>query len=172
VPFVTSRDVRVVYTKFDGSLHWHHAARYLGADEHGTWLGAPAGTPTQRGDEPPIIFEHATVHLFPAGVWWTAAFNAAPARTEIYCDITTPPQWPEEGCVTMVDLDLDVLRLRADHSVVLVDEDEFAEHQVRYSYPAEVIRQAEEAAAWLQRTICDRAEPFATVYRAWLEKVS
>jgi len=102
----------------------------------------------------------------------TASFNAAPAKTEIYCDITTPPQWPDEGRVTMVDLDLDVLRLRADQSVVVVDEDEFAEHQVRYSYPAGVIRQAEEAAAWLQRTISDRAEPFATVYRAWLEKVS
>ena len=41
--------------------------------------------------------------------------------------------------VTMVDLDLDVVRLRADQRVLIVDEDEFAEHQVRYSYPAEVI---------------------------------
>jgi protein associated with RNAse G/E len=55
--------------------------------------------------------------------------------------------------------------------VVLVDEDEFAAHQVRYSYPAEVIRQAEQAAAWLQHAISDRAEPFAVASLAWLEKV-
>jgi uncharacterized protein len=160
--------VRVVYTKYDGSLHWHHTMRFRGRDEHGTWLGAPAGSASQRGDEPPVILHDRWVQLIPAGVWWTAAFNANPAATEIYCDITTPPQWPEEDYVTMVDLDLDVLRLRADGRVVLIDEDEFAEHQVRYRYPADVIRQAEQAAAWLQSAISDGAEPFAGDYRAWL----
>jgi uncharacterized protein len=169
--FVTGRDVRVVYTKFDGSLHWHHTMQYLGEDEHGTWLGAPAGRTSQRGSEPPVIFRERTVHLFPPGVWWTAAFNAAPENTEIYCDITTPPEWREEDCVTMVDLDLDVLRLRASQQVLLIDDEEFAEHQVRYGYPPDVIRNAELAAAWLRAAIGDGAEPFAGDYRRWLEKV-
>ena len=34
----------------------------------------------------------------------------------------------------MVDLDLDVIRMR--DGGILDDEDEFAEHQVRYGYPA------------------------------------
>jgi hypothetical protein len=37
---VTRREIRVVYTKFDGSLHWHQVMHYLGEDEHGIWLGA------------------------------------------------------------------------------------------------------------------------------------
>jgi uncharacterized protein len=168
---VTGRDVRVVYTKFDGSLHWHHTMQYLGEDEHGTWLGAPVGRTSQRGSEPPVIFRERTVHLFPPGVWWTAAFNAAPENTEIYCDITSPPHWPEQNYVTMVDLDLDVVRLRASQQVLLLDEDEFAEHQVRYGYPPEVIRNAEQAAAWLQAAIGDGAEPFVGDYHRWLEKV-
>jgi uncharacterized protein len=127
---VTGRDVRVVYTKYDGSLHWHFTMRHLGSDEYGVWLGAPAGTPTQRGSEPPIVLGDAWVQLIPHVQWWTAAFNAAPADTEIYCDITTEPRWLP-GEVTMVDLDLDVLRMRSDQHVLLVDEDEFAEHQVR-----------------------------------------
>jgi uncharacterized protein len=166
------RDVRVVYTKYDGSLHWHHPMQYLGVDEHGTWLAAPAGTAIQRGSEPPVVLEWPWIQLIPDGRWWTAAFNAEPAWTEIYCDITTEPRWLHPGEVTMVDLDLDVLRMRRDGQVHLVDEDEFAEHQVRYGYPGDVIRQAEESAAWLLATIRARTEPFGTGYHRWLDMIS
>jgi uncharacterized protein len=172
VLLVIARDVRLVYTKYDGSLHWHQTMTYLGEDEHGVWLGAPAGSFVQRGDEPRVFFNHHIVGLMPHGRWWTAVFNAEPAETEIYCDISTPPKWPHPGEVTMVDLDLDVMRMRADQSVLLVDEDEFAEHQVRYGYPAEVISQARQAAAWLMAAIKDGAEPFAGSYRAWLDQMA
>jgi protein associated with RNAse G/E len=168
---VTGRDVRVVYTKYDGSLHWHQTMRYLGEDEHGVWLGAPAGLIARKGDGPAVIIEQPHVMLFPQDAWWTAAFNGAPARTEIYCDISTPPQWSHPGEVTMIDLDLDVVRRRADQRIVLLDQDEFAEHQRRYDYPADVIRQAEHAAAWLQETIAAGAEPFAGGYLSWFDRV-
>ncbi len=168
---VTGRKVRVAYTKYDGSLHWHHDMRYLGEDQHGVWLGAPAGTFTQRGDEPPIRWDHNNVVLVPRDRWWTAAFTAEPAECEVYCDITTPARWPHDGEVTMVDLDLDVLRLWPDHSVMLDDEDEFEEHQVRYGYPAEVISQARMAAAWLMQAVSDGTEPFASGYQEWLGRL-
>jgi uncharacterized protein len=172
VRLVIGREVRVVYTKYDGSLHWHQTMWQLGEDEHGVWLGAPAGSAIRRGDEPPIVLEQPSAELIPAGLWWTATFNGEPAKTEIYCDISTPPQWPSENEVTMVDLDLDVVRLRADGRVLIVDEDEFAAHQARYGYSAEVVRQAELAAAWLLQAISAAAEPFASRYREWLDRVS
>ncbi len=162
----------MVYTKYDGSLHWHLSMRYLGEDEHGVWLGAPARTSTRRGTEPPVVMEQPFVALIPDGRWWTATFNGEPARTEIYCDIGTPPRWPSPGEVTMTDLDLDVLRVRASGEVVLVDEDEFAEHQVRYGYPADVIGKAQQAAAFLQHAIAARAEPFASRYLTWLGQLT
>jgi uncharacterized protein len=168
------RDVRVVYTKYDGSLHWHYTMRYLGEDEHGTWLGAGPGLTTRRGHEPAIIIEQAHVLLIPrdaARAWWTAIFNAAPARTEIYCDITTPARWPDPGEVTAADLDLDVVRRRADQRVEIVDQDEFDEHQRRYGYPPDVIREAEQAADWLRDAIIAGAEPFGGAYREWLAQV-
>jgi uncharacterized protein len=171
VRFVAGRDVRVVYTKYDGSLHWHQTMRHLGEDEHGIWLGGTAGSTMQRGDEPPIVLGPASIRLIPDGVWWTATFRAEPANAEIYCDICTPPRWPDPAEVTMVDLDLDVLRLRADQQVIVDDEDEFAEHQVRYSYPAEVISNAEAAAASLVDAISAKAEPFGAAYRRWLDMV-
>jgi uncharacterized protein len=168
---VAGREVRVVYTKYDGSLHWHMTMRYLGEDEHGIWLGVPAHSSVRRGTEPPVVKEQPFVGLFPDGQWWTATFNGDPARTEVYCDIGTPPRWLSPGEVTMADLDLDVLRVRASGQVMLVDEDEFAEHQVRYGYPAEVVAKAQEAAAFLLLAIADGAEPFASQYLAWLDQV-
>jgi uncharacterized protein len=164
--------VRVVYTKYDGSLHWHSTNLYLGEDAHGIWVGARARSLSRRGSEPPVVIEEPYVQLIPAGEWWTALFNAEPARTEIYCDISTPARWPSDDEVTMVDLDLDVVRMRETRQVLILDEDEFAEHQVRYAYPADVIRRAEQAAGWLRDAVSANAEPFATGYRDWLAKVS
>ncbi|WP_027343295.1 DUF402 domain-containing protein [Hamadaea tsunoensis] len=167
-------DTRVVYTKYDGSLHWHKRMHRLGEDAYGVWLGARAGLIEQKGHDGPLVelgFDH--VILCPHEGWYTAAFNAPSAthQTEIYCDITTPVQWPSTGEVTMVDLDLDVIRLRPDGRVILDDEDEFAEHQVRYAYPAEVIASAAEAAAWLMAEVTARREPFDQVGPAWLTRL-
>lgn len=165
-----SSDVRVVYRKYDGSLHWHMTLRRLGADEHGVWLGAPAGSTSRRGSEPPVTLAMPYVLLVPAGQWWSALFNGEPARTEVYCDITTVADWDGDQ-VTMVDLDLDTLRSR-DGRVKIVDQDEFAEHQVKYGYPPDVIAAAEEAAHRLHTLLGDGTEPFATAFRPWLAQVT
>jgi len=164
-------DVRVIYTKYDGSLHWHLPTRWLGEDEHGVWTGVANPTVMRKGSDPPVSLEHASVMLFPRGAWWTAAFNDRPARTEIYCDVTTPVRWPSASEVTMIDLDLDVLRLR-DGAVIVADEDEFAEHQRRYQYPASVIAAAEEAARWLEEALGSGREPFGAIYRGYLDLVA
>ena len=54
----------------------------------------------------------------------------------------------EEGTVTAVNLDLDVVRY-FDGRVEVLDEDEFAEHQVQLGYPAELITQARQTCDWL-----------------------
>ena len=164
-------EVRVVYRKYDGSLHWHTTNWWLGEDEYGVWTGSPPMSIMRKGDGPQITFPHAQIMLFPRDSWWTAAFNDAPARTEIYCDITTPVRWPSSGEVTMIDLDLDVCRMRGG-AVELLDADEFAEHQISYGYSAEVISAAKQSAAWLQVALADGREPFAGSYRQYLALVS
>jgi len=166
---MTADTVRVVYRKYDGVLHWHLSGRRLGSDEHGVWVGCRAGTVGQRGNEPSVIWDFPHVMLFPYDAWWTAIFNAPPKRTEIYCDIATVPEWDGDE-VTMIDLDLDVIR-RRDGSVEIDDEDEFAEHQIRYGYPPAVIAQAQKSCDWLATAVADGTEPFANTYRAWLAKV-
>jgi hypothetical protein len=161
----------VIYRKYDGSLHWNMTMRLLGEDQYGVWSGAAAPSTMRRGDGAEIIFKYAQIMLFPRDAWWTAAFIDTPAQTEIYCDITTPVRWPSANEVTMIDLDLDVRR-RRDGSIELLDADEFAEHQVKYGYPAEVIGEAEQSAQWLQDALADGREPFATSYLSYLAMIN
>jgi protein associated with RNAse G/E len=163
--------VQVDYQKYDGTLHWNLRMRRLGEDEHGVWLGLPADSVMRKGDDPEVPLPEAHVILFPRDAWWTAVFNAAPRTTEVYCDITTPPDWPSPGRVTMVDLDLDVLRKRGADIPILVDEDEFAEHQVRYGYPADLIASAQAAADWLMAAVAGRTGPFGGAHERWLAMV-
>ena len=162
--------VRVIYRKYDGSLHWHMQLGRLGEDEHGTWLAAPAGSTARRGAEPPVTFEHAYVTLIPAGDrWWTLNCNAAPCWTELYIDVTTPPRWIAPDTVEMADLDLDVIR-HFDGTAEIMDADEFAVHQVRYGYPPGVVAAAERSAADLLRAVQAYDEPFAETCREWLAR--
>ncbi|GAA2377607.1 DUF402 domain-containing protein [Dactylosporangium salmoneum] len=165
------RRVRAVWRKFDGSLHWNYETDLLGEDEHGVWLGAGTGTPVHRGTTRTGPVESPHVLLIPRQAWWTACFNATPHRTEIYCDITSVPHWPSEHEMTAIDLDLDVIRRRTG-DVILADEDEFALHQVRYGYPADVVAEARASADWLMSAVGDRREPFGSAYREWLDQVS
>ncbi|MER5479571.1 DUF402 domain-containing protein [Streptomyces sp. NPDC002734] len=163
-------EVLVSVRKFDGRLHWHHPMVRLGEDEHGVWLGAPVGTVYSKGGVGPVYAtEEPRVMLFPRGAWWTALFQAAPAHLDVYCDVTTPSVWPSTSEVTMVDLDLDVCRVRATGAVFVDDEEEFARHRVRYGYPLDVVAQATAAAEWLGAALRDGTGPFGGGYRAWLD---
>lgn len=164
--------VQVIYRKYDNGLHWHMELGRLGEDEHGTWLGAPAGSTTRRGEEPPVTFEQAYVTLIPSGDrWWTLNCNAVPCWTELYIDVTTPPRWIAADIVEMVDLDLDVIR-RFDGTAEIIDADEFAVNQIHYGYPPDVIAAAERSAADLLRAVQSRADPFAEVCHSWLARLS
>lgn len=152
--------VEVRFTKWGGKRHWHYHLESLGTDQYGWWLGGHPGIPIQRGNEEPMVQPHDFVVLVPTEGNWIANWNAA-TDTAIYVDVTTAPvRLP--GAVEAVDLDLDVVRLR-DGTVQVLDEDEFAEHQRLYGYPAEVIAEAESTTADLVARITAATEPFGAV---------
>jgi hypothetical protein len=165
-------EVLVSIRKYDHSLHWQHAMVQLGEDGHGIWLGAPVGTVYRSGVAGRgYATRESRIMLFPRDAWWTALFLAAPARLDVYCDVTTPPTWPRPGEVTMVDLDLDVCRIRGSGAVFVDDEDEFARHRVRYGYPPDVVAHATASADWLKAALDAGVEPFNRHYRSWLDMI-
>jgi hypothetical protein len=162
--------IRLVMTKWGDRPHWEFDCTFLGSDEHGDWLGIPAGVTMSR---PGAVFvaPAAMVTLVPrpgadAERGWLATFNG-PAR--VYVDITTPPVW-EGSVVRAIDLDLDVVR--DDSGVVWVDdEDEFAEHQVRYGYPDPLVAAAAASCERVHAAVAAGTAPYDGSAARWLERV-
>jgi predicted RNA-binding protein associated with RNAse of E/G family len=157
--------VRIDSRKWPDRRHWQFEARRLGEDRHGVWLYVPAGTVAQRGDEPPHPILSGFVSLVPPAAWWIVQFLRTDPRYEVYVNIGTPPRW--DGDVqTQIDLDLDVVRTVAGE-VLIVDENEFDDHRVRYGYPDRIVAAARTAAAAAVIALERRDEPFGSVVDRW-----
>jgi uncharacterized protein len=156
--------VPVRFGKWGGRPHWEMDLRYLGSDFFGDWLGSPAGMPMRRpGMDTWTDAECA--FLVPRDADFVASFNGPGVSTAIYVDVTDRPRWAD-GVVRAVDLDLDVIR-KWDGTVLVDDEDEFAEHQVQYGYQAEVVDAAQRSCDAIVAAISGGEEPWATVGHEW-----
>jgi uncharacterized protein len=160
--------VEMRFTKWGGKRHWHYPLEPLGSDEHGWWLGGRAGSVLRRGFEPPVLQPDDYVLLVPDEGDWIGTWSST-GRSEIYVDVTTRPV-RRENVIEAVDLDLDVVRRRKDGRVVVLDEDEFEEHQVLLGYPPEVIAKALATTEELVALVTARTEPFGEIGAAWLSE--
>ncbi|MEZ0578189.1 DUF402 domain-containing protein [Nocardioides sp. MH1] len=161
--------IRVVMSKWGDRPHWEYDGRYLGSDEHGEWLGCPRGTFYSRpGME--FVATFSAVTLVPAGgAAHLAGFNDEHAQAAIYVDMSTPPVW-DGTTLRAVDLDLDVIK-RQDGTILLDDEDEFAEHQIAFNYPPEVVTMAERSAADVLAAVRAATPPYDGSHLPWLRSL-
>jgi hypothetical protein len=164
---VGSDRVHIDFRKWDGTRHWQFTMSRLGEDEYGLWLWAPPGTEMQRGYEPVRYSKAVDIKVIPEAKWWTAIW-AWGRPHDVYVDIITPPQW-NGSTVTMVDIDLDVVRW-TDGTVEVLDEDEFADHQVKYDYPPCLVDTARATTARVAVAVEARHEPFGAVAEEWMAK--
>ncbi|WP_018155607.1 DUF402 domain-containing protein [Demetria terragena] len=162
--------VHVDHQKWDGSPHWQNGdGRYLGTDQWGRWIGVFAGARIYRqGHE--FTSDVDSVAVLPSAHWWAARFYDRPPAPDhdpdlvnVYVDICSVPQWHLEETpvrLSLIDLDLDVIR--CGETTFIDDEDEFAEHQVSYGYPAAIVQRAEATAGEVLEQVTARTGPFAT----------
>jgi hypothetical protein len=173
VSLATGDRVRVVMRKWVDRPHWEFDATYLGRDEHGDWLGLRRGTVLTR---PGVTYVAPTrqVVLVPGSGpdpdrGWVATFHDLDGPVQVYVDITTPPVW-DGSVVRAVDLDLDVVRGNTGRTWV-DDEDEFAEHRVRFGYPDGVVAAATASCDLVHAAVAARAAPYDGMATAWLARV-
>lgn len=168
IPSTVGTAVHVNFRKWNDAEHWQSDGTLLGTDEHGVWVGFPAGTRCSRPDAS-FVCDRPQVGLFPWDrgytpvVWDRDEARGDTGRIRIYTDISTIPTWRRDGddrwTVTMIDLDLDVVQ-RVGEDPYVDDEDEFAAHQVRYGYPAEVVEQAEQDCRLVLSMVQEHTGPF------------
>ena len=156
--------------KWGDVAHWRFPVERIGADEFGTWLGSVPPTP-YTGPRGAGEWTHNFVMCVPDDQWWIATFNAftTDLGAKIYVDMTTVPVWVSEMHLQAIDLDLDVVRLWND-DVYIDDEDEFAEHQVKYGYPVDVVQAARASCDEIFERVKSRDEPFGDVGTSWLTR--
>ncbi len=176
--------IRVEMTKWGDRPHWRFAGVRLGRDQHGVWLGFPEGT---RQARPGRVFVSRvdSVTLVPHAGHWLATFHAPGIWCDLYVDVATPAAW-DADVLRATDLDLDVIRMSPGSSasdppagvtagpgeVFVDDEDEFAEHQVAYGYPPEVVAAARAAADEVHAAVVGGAPPYDGAHLPWLERLA
>ena len=174
--------IRVEMTKWGDRPHWEFDGIHLGTDEHGEWLGFPQGTVNTR---PGLEFASRVgcVTLVTPGGWYAPTFQAPGIWCDIYVDIATPGRW-DGAVLRAVDLDLDVIRMadplpaqvyqaavdagRVAGEIFVDDEDEFAEHQVAFGYPPEVVALAEASRDHVRAAILAERAPYDGSHEPWL----
>ncbi len=165
--------VRVAMTKWGDRPHWEFDATYLGSDEHGDWLGIARSTVMTRPGMT-YVAPTAQVGLVPApgpdaDRGWLATFHDVGGPVQVYVDITTPPVW-DGAVLRAVDLDLDVVRGNTGR-VWVDDEDEFADHRVRYGYPPEVVSAAAASCDRVHAAVAAGRAPYDGVAAGWLDRL-
>jgi uncharacterized protein len=171
VRFERGTRVRVVMSKWPDRPHWVFEGRYLGADHHGDWIGFPPGSRfTRPGAD--YVAPYAQVGLVPAQDLaergWLATFHDPRGTVRAYVDVATPGTW-DGTTLRSVDLDLDVVQGRSGR-VWVDDEDEFADHRVRWDYPDEVVAQALASCATVEAAIRAGDAPWDAVTTGrWLD---
>jgi hypothetical protein len=169
--------VRVVMSKYGGRPHWELDGTYLGSDEHGDWIGAPAGTLNARPGAR-FVSEVDAVTLVPrepagspeALAAHLATFHAPGIWCRVYVDITTPGTWDGHR-LCAVDLDLDVVR-GSTGRVWVDDEDEFAEHRVSLGYPDDLADAALASCARVHAAVRECRPPYDGAADRWLARVA
>lgn len=165
--------VRIEMTKWPDRPHWVFEGSYLGSDEHGDWIGFPAGSRfTRPGVE--YVAPYSQVGLVPAQHLvergWIATFHSPEGKVRSYIDIATPPVW-HRTVLRSVDLDLDIVHGKTGR-VWIDDEDEFADHRVRFGYPDDIVAQALESCRTVEAAVRAGSPPFdGLAHTAWLELV-
>src|SRR6478736_5648669 len=160
-------------TKWGDRPHWEFDCRFLGSDEHGDWLGIGAGTRMIRPGASYVAAAHQVCLVPAAGPddtrGWLATFHDVGGPVRVYVDIASPPVW-DGAVVRAVDLDLDVV-CGPTGRVWIDDEDEFADHRVRFGYPDEVIEAALASCRQVEAAVAGGRAPYDGAAAAWLARL-
>lgn len=151
-----ARRIRVERWKWPDRPQSRVEGYLLGHDEHGTWIGLPAGHPVHRGEVHLYDAPNAVVLCIPDQGWWVASWYGH--TVELFVDVTTPARWTSEDVVVVVDLDFGVMSQQG--TTRLVDAERFEEQRLLYEYPSSVEAGARAAADTVLDAVTHGRPPF------------
>jgi len=145
-------------TKYDGSLHYRFATSIIHQTDTmiATYRSVGTALESYRGNfqgKLNVLTIHWTNRHWNLSVGWYQDW----VGREHYVNIATPADW-SDGVLRWVDLDLDLI-YRADDGVPRIDdEDEFALHREKFSYPSPLVDECVKTLDQV-KAMMDRKEP-------------
>ena len=151
-------EVRVL--KYDGTEYRRWTAKVASYDGSLLVLDAEFDVEVQHPELGHIPLGTRTVEYYWLDKWYNVfRFLHGNGHTRLwYCNINVPPI-VEDGSISYVDLDIDVL-VHPDFSYQVLDLDEFEQHAQSLNYPDEIKESAHQALTELIARITDRQFPF------------
>ena len=151
--------------KYDGSLNYVWPARVVWEDAGGfIWRTLAGSDFTRPTGVTPVPYDwvgrvwYDRWYLVDASLVPAGAAEGAGALHHYYCNIAAPGAW-DGDIFRFVDLDLDLM-IYPDGRQTLLDEDEFAAHQVRFAYPPATIAAVRRAVREVSELARAGAAPF------------
>src|SRR6478735_3424096 len=158
--------IRCETSKWGDRPHWQFEGFFLGSDEHGDWIGVPQGTHHHR---PGFEFhsEVDAVTLVPTDGWYAATFHRPGIWCHLYIDVVQMSD-PLPAALHAAAVEAG----RAAGEIFVDDEDEFAEHQVLYGYPADVVTTAQASCDALVPAVHAGLPPYDGTHQRWLAELT
>ena len=153
--------VRIVSTKYDGTLRDSYEAQLLDHVGPVLRLKVPAGTLVYEGKRAALVeAEDNAVEIYFTDRWYNVwHFKEHTTYPNLWYANVALPARLDGDTLCWVDLDIDI-RCYLDGSLRVLDEDEFARNRVEMSYPDEVVNRAIAARDEMLRLAKDSAFPF------------
>lgn len=158
---------RIKSFKHDGHLHrmwlenWRVPEELL-APEHkreSMIVLINSQTPIRESDGKEWTSRAPSVTFFIPGQWFNVVSLLEAQGVRYYCNIASPP-YVNEGVITYIDYDLDVIRT-PDGSIYVVDQDEYEQHKQNYHYPDVVERKVKRGLDSVLERLRSEGMPFA-----------
>jgi len=154
-------------TKFDGSLHYRYPVELVRRSEEMLITLAKPGIPVESYRGSWAGTKHILSHFwnrrpYVLHVLWGSQWQPQ----ALYVDIAMATSWDDQT-VRYVDLDLDLILSHNAEAVHLDDEDEFATHRLRWSYPDDLVKRCWAAAEEVRGLLEARKEPFSPILFDW-----
>lgn len=155
-----NKPVTIQAYKFGGLLHYEWQAEIVQQTEQYVMVLCQANrTFIHHTKGTTFTIPYPSLEVFYFDQWYTAAISfQAEERLMYYCNIAMPVKL-QNDVLSFVDLDLDYLK-EPDEDWKVVDREEFERHQQQYSYPAELVEQAEQGLQTLQQVVASGQFPF------------
>lgn len=157
--------------KYDRSIHIEWEAIIIDqTTDYIVTYAKPGRSIIHYGRNTIFHFDTWAVDFFPLNNWFTATKSIkANSLPHYYCNICMPPVL-KGNYLSYIDLDLDYINY--DGTWTIVDQDEFAENQIKYNYPTDIINRAKNELNKLIELVKNNKKPFDKTFDNYFSSLS